>query len=268
VAKRGADIIAGIWERRNEPLVPLEIGGGSLCAVYLGGITLLNGGTGAGKTSLALDVAIRHAIHRGPAIVASLELPERIIGARVVGIRCDESWPGVLTGGVQLEHMLQQWPDRLRIIERRDATIANLHESRAAVRAEFPDEPPLLVVDYVQLMPNDEREIRRRVARAMEQIDELATEHNAVVLGLSQTSRAVARQLATGEKLGRETADAGAEAAELERWSVYTIGIGGHAPTDGAGERQREPPVQAAAASPARGGRAQLRVRCHGEPGQ
>ena len=29
--------------------------------------------------------------------------------------------------------------------------------------------------------------------------------------------------------MGRETADAGAEAAELERWSVYTIAIGGKA---------------------------------------
>jgi Rad3-related DNA helicase len=92
VAKRGHDVIGGIWERRSEPMLSLEIGGGALCAPYLGGIVLLNAGTGAGKTSLALDIAIRHAVHRGPALVASLELPERIIGARVVGIRCDESW--------------------------------------------------------------------------------------------------------------------------------------------------------------------------------
>jgi hypothetical protein len=46
-------------------------------------------------------------------------------------------------------------------------------------------------------------------------------------------SRVSSRQLASGERLGRDTADAGAEAAELERWSVYTIGIGGHAPSEG-----------------------------------
>jgi hypothetical protein len=229
VAKRGPEIIAEIWAKRDEPLVPLEVGGGFLVETYLGGIVLLIGGTGAGKTSLALDIAIRHAVNRGPAIVASLELVKRILGARVIGIRCDESWPGVLTGCVQHEHMLQQWPNRLRMIERRDVTIDNLHASVAAVRTEFPGEPLLLVVDYVQLMDNAEWEIRRRVARAMEQLDELATEHRAVVLALSQGSRTSSRQLASGERVGRETADAGAEAAELERWSVSTIAIGGKA---------------------------------------
>jgi hypothetical protein len=232
VAQRGAAIINEIHARRDEPLVPIEIGGGHLCEIYLGGIGLLIGGTGAGKTSLALEAAIRHAVSRGPAIVASLELPERILGARVVGIQCDESWTGVLTGSVGRDQMLQQWPERLHVIGRRDATIRNLHASLAALTAEYPDEPMLLVVDYVQLMDNDEREIRRRVARAMEHLDELATEHRCVVLALSQGSRASSRQLASGERLGRETADAGAEAAELERWSVCTIGIGGHGPGD------------------------------------
>lgn len=233
VAKRGPEIIADIWEHRDEPLMPIEIGDGVLVETYLGGIVLLIGGTGAGKTSLALEVAIRHAVNRGPAIVASLELVKRILGARVVSIRCDESWPGVLTGRVQREHMLQQWPNRLRIIERRDATIKNLHASVAAMRTEFDGEPLLLVVDYVQLMDNAEREIRRRVARAMEELDEIANEHRAVVLALSQGSRAASRQLASGERMGRETADAGAEAAELERWSVYTIAIGGKASSEG-----------------------------------
>jgi hypothetical protein len=233
VAKRGADIIAEIWQRRNEPLVPLEVGPDPVASVYLGGIATLTGGTGAGKTSLGMHIAIRHAVNRGPAIVASLELPQRIIGARVVGIRCDESWAGVLGGHVPLEHMRGQWPERLRIIERRDATMENLHASIAAARRDYPDEPMLIVVDYVQIMDNEERDIRRRVARAMEEFDELANEHHAVVLALSQGSRASSRQLASGEKIGRETADAGAEAAEIERWSVCTIAIGGHAPTEG-----------------------------------
>jgi hypothetical protein len=233
VAKRGPEIIADIWDHRDEPLVPLEIGGGVLVETYLGGIVLLIGGTGAGKTSLALDVAIHHAVNRGPAIVASLEMPLQIIGARIVGIRCHESWAGVLRGAVAHEEMLGQWPGRLRIVERRDATIDNLRASVAVARRDYPDEPVLVVVDYVQIMDNEEREIRRRIARAMMELDVLATEHRAVVLALSQGSRASSRQLASGAKLGRETADAGAEAAELERWSVYTIGIGGHVPTDG-----------------------------------
>ena len=232
IAKRGPEIVAKIWELRNEPLVPLEIGEGPIASVYLGGIALLNGGTGTGKTSLAMEVAIRHAVHRGPALVVSLELPDRIIGARIVGIRCDASWTSVLGGEVSREHMLGQWPERLRIIERRDATIDNVTDALMAIRREYPGEPPLVVVDYVQIMDNEEREIRRRVAKAMEALAKLAEDNRAVVLALSQGSRSSSRQLAGGS-VGRETADAGAEAAELERWSVCTIAIGGHAPADG-----------------------------------
>jgi replicative DNA helicase len=232
VAKCGAEIIAEIDERKSEPFVPLLLGPDTLVEPWLGAIVLINGGTGAGKTSLAMEIAIRHAVGLGPAIVASLELPRRLIGARIVGIRCDESWAGVVRGRVKREHMLEQWPERLRIIERRDCTIDNLHASIAARRTEYPEQPPLVVVDYVQLLDNDERDIRRRVARAMEDLHGLAEEHRAVVLALSQGSRASSRQLASGEKLGRDTADAGAEAAELERWSTFTIGIGGHGPAD------------------------------------
>lgn len=121
---------------------------------------------------------------------------------------------------------------RLRIIERRDVSMENLHASIASARRDYPDQPTLVVVDYVQIMDNEERDIRRRVARAMEELDALANEHHAVVLALSQGSRASSRQLASGEKIGRETADAGAEAAGIERWSVNTIAIGGHAPTE------------------------------------
>jgi hypothetical protein len=232
VAKRGPDIIDEIWDLRDEPKVPLEIGDGVLVDPHLGSIALLIGGTGAGKTSLALDIAIRHAAKRGPALVGSLELVKRILGARVIGIRCAESWSGVLTGEVPREHMLQQWPDRLRVIERRDVTVDNLRASAEALQAEFPGEPLLVVVDYVQIMDNEEREVRRRVARSMAALDELATGRRAVVLALSQGSRASSRELASNERLGRETTDAGAEAAELERWSTYTIAIGGKGATD------------------------------------
>src|SRR6185436_14166176 len=56
VRKRGPEIIAEIEERKDERLVPLKLGPDALVSTYLGSIVLLNGGTGAGKTSLALQV--------------------------------------------------------------------------------------------------------------------------------------------------------------------------------------------------------------------
>lgn len=230
VAKGGPEIVEEIWRRRDEPHIDLRIRGDVLASIYPGGIATLTGGTGAGKTSLAMEVAIRHAVESGPAIVASLELPMQIIGARVIGIRCDESWSGVLKGVVARERMLEQWPARLRVIERLDATFASIEAELEAMKAEHPAEPVLVVVDYVQIMENNEREIRRRVARSMEHIDELATRYRCGVLALSQMSRAAARAVGGSERVGADTVDAGAEAADLERWSVCTIAIGARGP--------------------------------------
>jgi hypothetical protein len=224
----GAAIAKLILAYAKEPWVPLRLGGDELMSIRPGGIVTETGATGSGKTSLAASLVIEHAREAGPGIAMSLELPGDEFGARIIGVRCDASWPEVLRGEVDPQHMVAAIPDRLVVIERRDASLANLRRWINRMRADYPGEPILVAIDYVQLMPSQEREIRRRVADAMEQIDALARDTRVVVIAVSQASRVNSRALGSNEKLGAETTDAGAEAAELERWATATLAIGGH----------------------------------------
>lgn len=228
--RRCRDLVDEILNRASEPWTDLTLGNTTIASVRAGGIALLIGGTGRGKTSMAASLLVQHAKDHGPAISMSLELPADEWTARAIGTREDASWPDVLRGHVPREAMERAMPERLVVIERHMASIEALRTAIADMRDAYPDQPILVAVDYVQLMPSDEREIRRRVADAMAKIDSVAREGRAVVLALSQGSRQSTRELASGEKLGAETADTGAEAAELERWATVTLAIGALGP--------------------------------------
>lgn len=219
---------------KDEPWVELRLGNFLLVRVRLGGIPLLNGGTGSGKTSLAASLLLEHTRLNGPAIVWSLELPGDELAARAIGIRTGRSWEDVLRGGVDRAAMVEALGPRLRVIPRRiqgrATTLADVAAAIADYRVRFPGQPILLAIDYVQIVDSQEREIRLRVSDAMARIDDLARSSRVVALVLSQGSRASSRGLKSGELLGHETTDAGAEAAALERWSTTTIAIGGHGP--------------------------------------
>lgn len=223
---RAPDLVDVILARAKEPWIALRLGGDELVSVRPGGIVTITGGTGSGKSSLSATFLGDHARDIGPAIAMSLELPADELAGRVVGVRCNASWEDVLCGRVVRDDMVRALEPRLAIIERRDASLALLGEVVATLRAEYPGQPILVAVDYVQLMPSDEREIRRRVADAMAQLDALARDHRVVVIALSQVSRASSRAIAKGERIGADTTDAAAEAAEVERWSSVTLAIG------------------------------------------
>jgi hypothetical protein len=170
---------------------------------------------------------IEHAIERGPALSFTLELPPVEWIARAIGSRCDASWLSVLRGELTDEQMIAALPERLDIVGRHEArSLAEYESAIDALQADYPGQPLLTAVDYVQIMPSAEREVRRQVADVMERLDDIARRKRIATIPLSQGSRASARALSSGEKLGADTADAGAEAAELERWSSLTIAIG------------------------------------------
>src|SRR5690606_38328198 len=121
----------------------------------------------------------------------------------------------------------------LALVERDHASVDALVEAITALRAEYPGEPVLVAVDYVQLVGADsEDEIRPRIGRVMRQLDRVARDHRAVLIALSQGSRASSRTLSSGEALGAATTDAGAESADLERWATLTLAIGQHGEPD------------------------------------
>lgn len=228
--RRRVDLVETILAHAAEPTVELALGSDTIATVRLGATVVLIGASGRGKTSLASTLLVEHARGNGPAIAMSLELPEDELAARVIGTRCDAGWADVLSGRIPREHMLDALPERLSVIERQHATLEALRVEIDAMRAEYPDEPILVAVDYVQLVPGEDDEPRMRVDAAMRAVDEIARSRRVVVIALSQGSRASAKALSSGELMGAQTTDAGAESAAIERWASLTLAIGEHGP--------------------------------------
>ena len=224
--RRARDVVDEIEARAGEPQWPLTLGGDDLVTVGAGEIVVLVAAAKRGKTSLAACLLFEHARDRGPAIVASLELRARVIVARTIGTRCEASWRGVLRGEVERDRMLEVLPERLIVIDRDDVTVAAIEQAIDDMRREHPDEPILLAIDYLQLLPSVERDMRSRVDDSMRQIDQVAQGRNVAVIALSQSSRRDSRALSSGERMGADAADTGAESAAIERWASAIIAIG------------------------------------------
>jgi replicative DNA helicase len=225
--QRGPQLAHEIRRLKNEPFVALKLGSHQLCRVRTGGTAVMIGGSGSGKTSLAASVMVDHAKHTGPAIALSIELPGDELGARVVGIRCGESWEDVLRGRVR-DELIDDALDlpRLYVLERGHATLDNLADAIRAARASYPGEPIMVVIDYAQLVASDEWEQRAKVADVFTRIDALARRERVVVLALSQMGRMQAREVRSGERIGADTTDTGAESAAIERFASVTLAIG------------------------------------------
>ena len=239
--RRCRDDIDEIQARAVEPLVTLALGEHEIATLRAGATALLIGATGGGKTSLALTLLLEHAARRGPALAVSLELPADELTARAIGIRRDASWLGVLTGQLSTGEMLGALPERLYRIRREDASIDAIDAAIEDLKRTYPGEPVLAAIDYVQLVGADsDDDIRPRVGRNMRDIDRVVRQRGAVCIALSQGSRASSRGLTSGERIGADTTDAGAEASDLERWSSLTIAIGARSDPDEDGAVQTQ----------------------------
>jgi energy-coupling factor transporter ATP-binding protein EcfA2 len=224
---RAPQLVAEIMARVHDPWLGLRLGGDEIVRVRAGATVVIIGGAGSGKSSLTACMLVEHARDIGPAIALSIELPGDEFGARIVGIRCDASWEDSLRGKVALADMERALGlDRLFVLDRRRATLANLERAIDDARAEYPGQPILVAIDYAQLLDSKEREARQRVADVFTRIDEMAREKRVVALALSQMSRVSAQKARKGEALGAESADLGAETAAIERFATCTLTIG------------------------------------------
>lgn len=194
--------------------------------VPLGEVAVLVGPTGSGKSTLALAVAVSHARVRGPALYISCEMPPPFVGGRVVGQAMGRAWPDVLRGEVGTADMTNAMPARFCVVDRRDAI--NWQRAAETLASRYPTQPLVVVVDYLQILPApaQHHDMRVRVTQAVDEISAWAIDARALVIVVSQTSRAAARALRSGESVGWAATDAGAESAAIERAAHVVLAIG------------------------------------------
>lgn len=177
------------------PTVPTDLGkldkllGGGLPP---GQVTLLCGSPGAGKTSLAMEWAVSHARTGGRAVVWSLELPAVVALARLVSQQTCAPWSKVLSGGCPEDveatgRKLAELPVYL-VDQPGEAGAIMVEALLPALQAG--DVPPLLVVDYTQLLAVGGGDQRAAVEEASSWLVEVAKTSGAAVLAISSTSRA------------------------------------------------------------------------------
>lgn len=219
-------IVRAIRERANEPWIELGLGLTTIAEVRAGNLVTLSGPTGRGKSTLAVAIGFRFAREQGWLFVLSLELGVDEMGGRGIGMQTESSWSEVLKGDLADDRMLEALPERLQMLDWQSASLGALDARLAELRAADPTVPVLFVIDYGQLLEGDEDEQRARVSAAWKRAKRIAMRHRAVGLMLSQMSRANARAANSGERVGAEAVDGGAETGAIEQWSSVVLELG------------------------------------------
>ncbi len=202
--------------------------------VPTGSLVYVIGATGRGKSSLALQIARMHAESCGPALVFSAELAAEYACARLVSQVTQASWYEVTRGGIDaaaVQHALDV--PRLRLTDAVTASWARDIENEIGHEVrEHPGELVLVVVDYLQVLRSDGRDTRERVANASTALREIAARTGAVILALSKASRVAARGLRSGELVGSDATEVGAETNSIEHDAVAQVQLGVVRPAD------------------------------------
>lgn len=223
------DILKGM-SADGAPHIPLTLGGGCFADLYEGGVCVLMGATGSGKTTMALALALEHAKKRGPVLYASYEVDRQRTAARVAGMLRLRSWSAALCSPHEIaEGIDRDFPaehERFRLLD--DKPDLRLVESTVRdLRDEFPGQPVLVVFDQLQNMPLPVGDGSKRPEDALvEELRIFVNKHRLYAIEVSQVSRNNGVAIARGDKIGRAAADAGAGSSEIERAAEVTLTLG------------------------------------------
>jgi len=163
------------------------------------GLYLLAAATGTGKTAIAGQIALHVAEHDGPVIFVSMELTDVDVAVRLVSvitnIRKEQLVTGSLTteqGNEVLASIERLSKSRLHIVFGSGYTSADVRAYALQVQATEGTKPALIVVDYVQLLRDEEGDGRmreRNVSAAARGLKDVSGELGVPVLALVQLNR-------------------------------------------------------------------------------
>jgi hypothetical protein len=160
----------------------------------------------------------------------SRELSEVAAFARIGAMESETAWVDVLRGRTTEEAIdaCMRLP-RLVFLDEERTSFSQLSKAIGELKQDFPGQPIMLLVDYVQLMDASVRngmDARTRVADAVGMLRVLIQKTKVLGLVLSQMSRKNAEESRKGSKVGADTADGGAESAAIEQAAAITAQIG------------------------------------------
>lgn len=176
------------WPETNDAL------GGGLWP----GLHVLVGNTGSGKSQWSLQVALHAARSREvPVLYLGLELGQTDLVARLLGLISRQRWSDLYLGtsearlrkAVHFGSELPALPFYLDVASPMGWDYSALYERAKAMRHLHPKGPLLIVLDYLQLVAGEGRDLRERIGRASYQARAAARDFDAVVLLLSSTAR-------------------------------------------------------------------------------
>jgi replicative DNA helicase len=187
---------------RSGGLAGVSTGLKDLDAMTLGlgpGLYLLAASTGTGKTALAGQIALHVAERHGPVVFVSMELSAVDLGVRLVAVLTDLKKDHLLVGRLGPEQQQRVFAaverlerSRLYIVYGSGFTTGDVRAHLLRAQAAEGTKPALLVVDYVQLLADQEgdgRSRERNVSAATKALKNVAGELGVPVLALVQLNR-------------------------------------------------------------------------------
>lgn len=193
------EVIEILKERKEKSYSPVPTGIPSLDIILGGGlergqISLLCAPPGSGKTSIAVDWGFNFALNtQGPTIFWSLEMGKVEIASRIVSLRATLPWAEVIRGQhvKQSEAICEQFQYvPFTVYTREDFRFIKKFEELASKITEVYDQPPFVIIDYVQLLANTQvNEIRQAVEDVSTELASMANRLDLPILALSSVNR-------------------------------------------------------------------------------
>ncbi len=163
------------------------------------GLYLLAASTGTGKTALAGQIALHVAERHGPVVFVSMELTDVDLGVRLVSVLTNIKKEKLVLGDLDdgQQHAVLGAVERLEnsklyIVYGSGYTTGDVRAHLLRAQAAEGARPALLVVDYVQLLGDEEgdgRSRERNVSAAAKGLKKLSGELEVPVLALVQLNR-------------------------------------------------------------------------------